>query len=106
MKVAVSISSNVCHGKSSGLASCLETSRRTSGVERVSCNGFITGGARPRTATIDPDSGAASTNDSRNEESGRIKSDSTLVSSRKLPKLTMYGSRASTSRSFHDGSAL
>ena len=43
------------------------TSSSTSGVARVSCSGFITGGATLATATIDPDSGTASAHDSRNE---------------------------------------
>ena len=45
--VAVSISSKVCHGSSSGSPSWRDTSSRTSGVARVSCSGFITGGATP-----------------------------------------------------------
>ena len=72
----------------------------------MSCSGFITGGATPATATIDPDSGTASAHDSRNEWSGRIRSARTLVSSRKLPKLTMNGIFASVSRTLHAGGVV
>jgi len=50
-----------------GFASRFETSSKTSGVERVSYNGFITGPNFTGTAFADPLSGADSTHDSRKE---------------------------------------
>ena len=52
-----SISSKVCHGRSSGFASRRPISSSTSGVARVWCSGCITGGATLATAIIEPDSG-------------------------------------------------
>src|SRR5262245_53162266 len=66
MNVAVSISSNVIQGRFSGRASFCEISISTSGMARVSCNGFIAADTAPTTAVNDPDSGRASANDSRN----------------------------------------
>ena len=48
-------------------SACCATSSSTSGVARVWCSGFIAGAATLATATIEPDSGSASTHDSRNE---------------------------------------
>ena len=72
----------------------------TSAVARVWYSGFIAGPATVVTASIEPDSGVTSTHDSRNEWSGRIRSARLLVSSMKLPKLTMKGIFSSASRTF------
>ena len=53
----------------------------------------MTGPAEMATAFAEPDSGTASTHDSRNEWSGRIRSAIALVSSTNDPKLTMNGMR-------------
>src|SRR5262245_6731542 len=83
--------SNVCHGRLIGFFNLRDTSRSTSGVDRVSCSDRMTGGAVAETATFAPDSGVDWTHDSKNEWSGRMRSARTLVSSMKLPKLTMNG---------------
>ena len=56
---------------------------------RVSCSGATAGGARLTTACNEPDSGTLSSQDSSGAWSGKIKSAWALVSSMKLPKLTM-----------------
>src|SRR5262245_806570 len=60
-------SSAVFQGSATGDFSLPATSISTSTVDRVLCSGFITGPATVVTASIDPDSGVLSTQDSRNE---------------------------------------
>src|SRR5579863_4630678 len=84
-------SSAVFHDSVTGVLSLAATSISTSAVARVEYSGFITGPATVVTASIDPDSGALSTHDSRNEWSGRMRSACALVSSMKLPTLAMNG---------------
>src|SRR5687768_14834738 len=103
---AANTSSNVCQGSSTGICSRRPRSSSTSGIARVSYSGIITGAATLATDTSDPDSGSPSDQDSRNEWSGRIRSARMLVSSRKLPKLTMYGTFWSASRSFQARGAV
>jgi hypothetical protein len=84
-----------------GVFSLPAISISTSGVDRVSCSGRMTGPAAFTTGPSEPDSGTLSVQPSRNEWSGRIRSAWTLVSSMKLPKLAMNGTFASASRSPH-----
>ena len=77
----------------------------TSGIERVSCSGRTAGGARLTTACNEPDSGMLSIQLSSGEWSGKIRSACALVSSMKLPKLTMVGILARASRTCRAGGA-
>ena len=86
-----------------GVANRRDTSSSTSGIERVSCRGRITGPATRAAPT--PSAGAASTHDSRNEWSGRIRSAQALVSSTNDPKLAMKGTPFRSSVTFHAGGA-
>ena len=58
-------------------------------MARVSCSGRTAGGARLATAWEEPDSGMLSSQLSSGAWSGKIRSAWALVSSMKLPKLTM-----------------
>ena len=78
--------------------SCCARPSSTSGIGRVLCSGATAGGARLATVCNDPDSGTSSSQDSSGAWSGKIRSACALVSSMKLPKLTMYGILAMASR--------
>ncbi len=92
-------------GARSASATC-----RTRRTARRASRGCCAAGASPArcaraVAFIAPDSGIASTHDSRKEWSGRIRSAWTLVSSRNDPKLAMNGICCRNSRAFHAGGA-
>ena len=72
---------------------------------RVSCSGRTAGGARLATHCMEPDSGTLSSQLSSGAWSGKIRSACALVSSIKLPKLTMDGIFARASRMRRPGGA-